>query len=124
MADYRPLRPPGPVERLIDNMGRPTNALTSFFTTLQDLVRGVQVFEATINPTSVAANTTAEQTFTVTGLETDAAVIVSKPAHTTGLSVGNARVSAQNTLALTFANVTGSAIDPPEETYKVLAIRK
>lgn len=98
--------------------------MLDFLTTLQNLIRGVEVFEATINPTAVAANTTAEQTFTVTGLETDAAVIVSKPAHTTGLSVGNARVSAQNTLALTFANVTAGAIDPPEETYKVLAIRK
>lgn len=83
----------------------------------------VQTVDVTINPTSVSANDTSEQTFTVSGLEVQDRVIVNKPTHTAGLVIGNARVSASNTLAITFGNLTGVAIDPPSEIYRVSAIR-
>jgi hypothetical protein len=83
----------------------------------------VQTFNVTINPTSVAANNTSEQTFTVTGLATTDRVVVNKPTHTAGLIIGGARCSAANTLAITFGNVTGSSIDPPSEDYRVMSIR-
>lgn len=83
-----------------------------------------QTFSATIDPTSVAANTTSEQTFAVTGLTTDDIVTVNKPTHTAGLGIGNARVSATDTLAITFGNYTASAIDPPSETYLIKATRR
>lgn len=72
---------------------------------------------ATLTPVSVAANTTAEQTFTVVGLPANSQVVVNKPTVTTGLGLGNARVSALNTLAITFINNTASAIVPPVEVY-------
>lgn len=81
-------------------------------------------FDTTINPASVAANTTAEQTFTVNGLLTTDFVIVSKPTHEAGLGIVNARVSAKNTLAITYMNNTGSAIDPASATYSLIAFRK
>lgn len=83
----------------------------------------VQTQDVTINPTSVGANTTGEQTFTVQGLEVQDRVIVNKPTHTTGLVIGNVRVSASNTLAITFGNLTASPIDPPSESYRVSSIR-
>lgn len=83
----------------------------------------VQTQDITINPTSVSANTTSEQTFTVAGLEIQDRVTVNKPTHTAGLVIGNARVSASNTLAITFGNLTALSIDPPQESYRVSAIR-
>ena len=78
---------------------------------------------ATLTPPEVAANTTAEQTFTVTGLSTDMVVYVSKPTNDAGLAVVGARVSAADTLAVTFGNFTGAGINPGSETYRILAVR-
>lgn len=83
-----------------------------------------QTFSATLDPTSVPANSTSEQTFSLNGVTTQDIVTVSKPTHTTGLGIANCRVSAANTLAITFMNNTGSAIDPPTETYLIHTIRR
>lgn len=80
-------------------------------------------FSQSLDVASVAANTSAEQTFTVTGLVVGDMVFVNKPSASAGLGVVNARVSAANTLAITFMNSTGSAIDPAAETYTILAFR-
>lgn len=86
-------------------------------------VSGLLTFSSSLNVASVAANTSAEQTFTVTGLETTDVVFVSKPSLSAGLVVGNARVSAADTLAITFGNLTASPIDPAAETYLIGVIR-
>lgn len=73
----------------------------------------------------VGANTTSEQTFTVVGLKTSDLVVINKPSHTSGLIIGNCRVSADDTLAITFGNLTGSDIDPfASEDYTIVAIRR
>jgi hypothetical protein len=77
------------------------------------------LYTPTITPASVAANTTAEQTFTVTGLLANTVVWVNKPSWTSGLGIAGVRVSAASTLAINYINVTGSAIVPPSETYVV-----
>ena len=81
------------------------------------------VLTMTIDPASVAANTSAEQTFTCKGLRTNDFVKVTKPSATAGLVVGNARVSATDTLAITFGNLTASPIDAPSETWLVYVFR-
>lgn len=83
----------------------------------------IKVYSSSLNVASVAANTSAEQTFTVTGLTTADKVVVIKPSLSAGLVIGNARVSAADTLAITFGNLTGSAIDPAAETYSIIAFR-
>lgn len=83
----------------------------------------VQTFSKSLSPASVGANSTAEQTFTVAGLQIDDIVFVNKPSYQAGLFIGNARVSAINTLAITFVNNTGGGIVPTAETYKMVAIR-
>lgn len=85
--------------------------------------RKINVITASLNIASVAANTTAEQTFTVAGLETTDLVFVNKPSVSAGLGVCNARVSATDTLALTFNNNTAAPIDPAAEDYKILVIK-
>ena len=83
----------------------------------------IVVYSQSLDVASVAANTTAEQTFTVTGLTTADKVFVNKPSLNAGLGIVNARVSAADTLALTFVNATAAAIDPAAETYAIVALR-
>lgn len=83
----------------------------------------VRVYAQAIDPASVAALTTAEQTFTVTGLTTGDKVFVNKPTNTAGLGIVNVRVSAADTLAITFMNCTAAPIDAASETYTITAIR-
>ncbi|MGH9509122.1 MAG: hypothetical protein ACRD2M_04235, partial [Terriglobales bacterium] len=83
----------------------------------------VRVYSQSLNVASVGANTTSEQTFTVTGLATADKCFVNKPSHTTGLGVVNCRVSASDTLAVTFMNNTGAAIDPAAEAYAIVTFR-
>lgn len=86
-------------------------------------ITNIAVYTATINPASVAAATSAEQTFTVTGLTTSDKVFVIKPTATAGVGIVNARVSAADTLAITFMNATAGAVDPASESYTIVAIR-
>ncbi len=72
----------------------------------------LKIFRPVLSPVAVAANTTAEQTFTVTGLPVGSSVVVNKPAHQPGLGIAGVRVSAADTLAITFENVTALAITP------------
>jgi hypothetical protein len=83
----------------------------------------VTVYATTQSPTSVAPNTSAEQALTVTGVATGQLVIVNKPTAQAGLVLGTARVSASNTIQVTFGNDTAATITPTaSETYLVTAI--
>ena len=82
------------------------------------------VINFTFDPASVAAATTAEQTVTVPGVRVgDYVIDITKPSLTAGVGIVNTRVSAANTLAVTFVNATAAAVDPPSETYQVLVLR-
>lgn len=79
-----------------------------------------KVTTATLTPVSVAALTTAEQTFTVNFLaQASTSVFVNKPSYTPGIHVVGARVSAASTLALTFQNNNTTAVVPPAESYTI-----
>lgn len=86
------------------------------------ILRGnlLRVFAVSVSldVTSKSAATSAEQTVTVNGVAVgDLVLAVSKPSLSAGLGVVNARVSAANTIAVTFMNATAGAIDPAAETY-------
>lgn len=83
----------------------------------------ISVYTPSLTPTSVAAATTAEQTFTVPGLTTADKIIVNGPAPVAGTGIVNARVSAENTLAITFINTTAAAVTPAAGTYTIIAFR-
>lgn len=82
-------------------------------------------YSQSLDVASVATNTSAEQTFTVTGLvaATDVVLSVIKPTATAGLGIVGWRVSADNTLAITFMNTTAGALDPAAETYTIVVAR-
>jgi hypothetical protein len=77
-------------------------------------------FATVLSPAIVAANTTEEHFFAVVGvvLATDRVIGVSKPTHQTGLGIVGMRVSANDQIAVVFANITGAGITPTAaETY-------
>lgn len=82
---------------------------------LNDLRDGLNlsfIVTADWTPASVAANTTAEQTVTVAGTVVGDHVSVTPPGNTAGVSLTAARVSAANTVAVTFVNPTAGAVTP------------
>ena len=90
---------------------------------LADAFPKIGTYSTALTPASVAANTTAEQTFTLSGLVINDIVYVNKPSLDAGIGVVGARVSAEDELAITYINATGAPIVPTAETYKVVSIR-
>lgn len=84
----------------------------------------IKRYTVSINPASVAAATTAEQTFTVTGVQAgDIVLSINKPTVTAGLGIANYRVSAADTVAITFVNATAGAVDAGAEDYEIIVGR-
>ncbi len=88
--------------------------------------RRIYKYTVVWSPAAVSSNISAEQTVTVAGLvfATDHVLSVEKPTSQAGLVIGGWRVSANNTLAVTFGNFTGSPITPTaSQTYTILIWR-
>jgi hypothetical protein len=77
------------------------------------------VYTPTLTPASQGANALVEQTFTVAGLTTADTVFVNAP----GAVAMSVRVSAADTLALTFHAPSGGTYTAPSGVYRVVAIR-
>lgn len=78
------------------------------------------VISASLTPAATsAAIQTAEQTFTVNGLQVGDVVNVSGPAPTSLCPPVTARVSASNTLAIGFSVLTAAACTPAAGTYLI-----
>ncbi|CAJ0899700.1 MULTISPECIES: hypothetical protein [Ralstonia] len=75
------------------------------------------IIRQVLTPTAVGANTSVEQTFTVPGLQVGDSIDINKASHQAGLSIGNVRVSAANTLAIQYVNTTAGSITPTSEQY-------
>lgn len=85
---------------------------------------GLSVVSTTINLASVAAATSAEQTFTIPGLQVGDFVVVEPPSTlNNGLGIVGARVSATDTLALRVMNATAGALDAASATFRVMVLR-
>ena len=110
-ASRIPLEQPFLVDKQLDT------SWMKWLITISDNVPKYTKHEVSVNVPSVSANTTLEHTFTLEGVASNDFVTVSKPSHTTGLGITNVRVSAINTIAITYMNNTGSPIDPSAETY-------
>lgn len=79
----------------------------------------MRVYTPTLTPAAVGTGAPTEQTFTVTGLATSDTITVNAP----GAAVFSARVSAANTLALTFMPAGTGTYTPPAGTYRIVAVR-
>ena len=89
-----------------------------------NIQRGQAVLSVAVTPASVGAATSAEQTFTVSGLAVGDFVAVSTTASTgNATAIVGARVSAANTLAIRYINPTAGTLTPAADTYLVLVAR-
>jgi len=78
---------------------------------------GVYIVTVSITPAAVATITTAEQTFTVPGVKTGQSVVVTPPGHQAGVVAAAARVTADNTVGITFVNPTAGNVTPTAGSY-------
>ena len=87
-------------------------------------LRSDMVKRVTLSPASVAANTSAEELFSVPGLQlSDVVACVIKPTAQAGLGIVGWRVSAVNQLGITFGNFTAAPIVPTAtEVYKIVVV--
>jgi hypothetical protein len=90
---------------------------------ISELEDSIRVFTVTLSPAQVSANTSAEESFTVTGLRSNDHVFISGPAQTAGIVIGNARASARDTISITFGNCSGSPATPTSGSYNIIAFR-
>jgi len=81
--------------------------------------------QPTLAPVSVAANTTAAQTFALPGLQTTDIVVVLglNGSQIAGIVIAEADCLAANVLTIQFANVTGSAVVPSTGIYTIQVTR-
>jgi|SRR6187399_2277778 len=84
------------------------------------------LLQATLSPAEVAAATTVEQTFTVNGLQVGDFVLVQKPTTQAGIAVAGSRVTAANTLGITFVNSTAATAVTPtaSQVYLIHVTRR
>ena len=73
-----------------------------------------------LTPTALTTATVGEQTFTIPGLLVgDQATVTANFAWTGLTTIVSSRVSAANTLAVSFANTTAGTLTPPAGVYLV-----
>jgi hypothetical protein len=87
-------------------------------------VKGEWVLAATLSPSSVANATSAEQTFSVKGLLLGDHVSVNKPTAQAGLAIVGSRVSANDTLGITFGNFTSATITPTASQVYLVHVKR
>lgn len=93
-------------------------------TTLGGNIHSITIMEGTVDIGSLDANDVVEAgTISCPGVKEGDVVIPIKPTLTSGIAVVQARVTADDTVAMQCVNPTGGAVNPSSETFKFLVIR-
>lgn len=81
--------------------------------------------QPSITPSAISANTTAAQTFTVSGLQTTdiVSVLGYNGTQTTGIIIAEADCLTNNVLTIQFGNVTASSATPASGAYSIQVTR-
>ena len=77
------------------------------------------LYSQTLTPASIATATTAEQTFTVTGVISISPVWVSGPAQPAGVGIGGVRSGNTSSVSINFINITSGTLTPTAGTYLI-----
>lgn len=86
-------------------------------------VASINLVAATVNLGSVAANTSEEETFALTGVRLGDFISVQSDNLEAGIILGSARVEANDVVTVEVINTTGSPVDAASSTMSVLVIR-
>jgi hypothetical protein len=83
-------------------------------------VQSTWVLTLTLTPVQTAIGTTAEQSFTVPGVQIgDQINVQANFAYSSQVTIANSRASAANTVAIAFANTTAGALTAPTGIYQI-----
>lgn len=116
-----PHYPPGDIFEEVNQNKVMSSQWKEWFSIVIDSIPFFRTSEVTLDPGSVAAQTSETETVTFNGVTTNDGIIVNKPSHTAGIAV-TGFVSAANTVTIVFTNSSTGAIDPGSEDYKLIAI--
>lgn len=117
MATYKRLSPiPAPLRWVLSN-GTLTQQAIRWLNDLRDLFQYSFISTVSWSPAQVAANTTAEEAVTVTGVLAGDHVSVSPPDHQAGVVAAAARASDTDEVSVTFVNPTAGAVTPTSGSY-------
>ncbi len=83
----------------------------------------LNIFEETLTPASVAANTTAVEEFTVTGVRTTDKLLSVVPPTDMSVALAGAFISAADKVKMIFTNPTAGADTPESGTYQVTVLQ-
>ena len=86
-------------------------------------IQSINYVTATVDLGSVAANTSEEETFTLTGVRVGDFISVQKENLTAGIILGSARCETNDVVTVEVINATGDAVNAASATMKVLVIR-
>lgn len=92
-------------------------------TTLSGNLIVASVVDVSWTPSEVNTIVAPVQTITVPGARVGDVVIVTPPGQTAGVTIGSARVSAANTVAVQFVNPTAGALTPAAGVHKFTILR-
>lgn len=82
------------------------------------------VIALTLSPASVANATSAEQTFTCTGVQLGDFVAVNKPTAQAGIGIVGSRVSANDVIGITFMNSTAATVTPTASQVYTVNVKR
>ena len=128
------LREAGFPDSYLATLGTPADVVAAVLTSMIDdgmppvgaagtSITQIRVYSQSVTPASVSPATAAEQTFTVTGLTTADKVFMNPAATGNATGVCSCRVTASNTIGITFVNPTAGSLTPGAGTYTFVAIR-
>ena len=80
------------------------------------------VQKVALNPSNVPAGGVIVETFTVNGLRAGMIPVVHAPSLEAGVTLISSRITAANTLELTFQNNTGGDINPASQNFEILGL--
>lgn len=94
-------------------------------TVVRGNVRALYIVQVTYDPANISSTaTTTEQDITVPGVQVaDIVLQVSKPSHNAGVTIGNCRVKAADTISIQWVNPTAGAVNPGSEAYSIVLVR-
>ena len=99
----------------------PNKDLALWLQQLQLRFPKISTYEESFDLASIGATSYSTQTFTVGGLNENDVVCVNPPSLTAGLYLISWRVSAADTMSLTFYNSTGGSINQAAATFKIVS---
>jgi hypothetical protein len=87
-------------------------------------VEGLIAVVLNMSPSSVSFYNTSEKTYIIPGImSTDIPINLIPPSIVSGISIGNLRVPANNSLCVQFSNCSNGSLSPPSGLYTLILSR-